>query len=114
MKSAQPTRLKINRLTKFAIALMWYLLLIEYLVSRLPYKCVSRSSFQLHTAEVKSRVSHAKSDDRGGSGRENLQLDFLVQPKLCHNYVFMTHSYVEGALNGLNSYMYRYLYVKKC
>lgn len=62
-------------------------------------------------AEVKSRVSHAKSDDSGGSVQENLQLDFLAQPKLS---IFMTHSYVEGELNGLNSYMYRYLYVKKC
>lgn len=64
-------------------------------------------SFQLHTAEVKSRVSHSKSEDRGGSGQENLQLDLLNL-----NCVFMTHSYVEGALNGLNGYMYRYLYVK--
>lgn len=39
---------------------------------------MTRSTFQLHTAEVKSRVSHAKSDDRGGSGQENLQLDFLL------------------------------------
>lgn len=71
----------------------WYLMLIEYFVARRPSKC-EYTSFQWHTAEVKERVSHTKSVDRGGSGEEIYYQIFLLNLKCTGLWHIVT--YVMG------------------